>query len=120
MAEEDRRKLCEILRGKRLFSNLYGVYCLTLASLKTILQNSVGRETDPQSTEATDTGYQERKLKKRDITGEKSPPKLQTVTSVPTRNFFAPLNSGDMETENRMENEGKKEPSKGTGRPPPS
>jgi hypothetical protein len=31
-AQEDRANLCKILKGKRLFSALYGVYCLTLAN----------------------------------------------------------------------------------------
>jgi hypothetical protein len=91
--QEDRAKLCDILWGKWLFSALYGVYCLTLASLKAVLQNSMGRETETsqtnrlQSTEASadDTdGFQERKRKKKNITPEKSPPRSQPVTSVPT------------------------------------
>jgi len=92
-AQEDRKNLCAILRGKRLFSALYGVYCLTLANLKAVLQNSVGRETEtpqtnrPLSSEASASdsdGFQERKRKKRNITGERSPLKMQPVTSVPT------------------------------------
>jgi hypothetical protein len=71
-AQEDRTKLCEALRGKRLFSALYGVYCLTLANLKAVLQNSDGRGTDtsqpnsPASTESSagnTDGFQEGKRK---------------------------------------------------------
>jgi hypothetical protein len=128
VAQEDRVKLCAILQRKRLFSALYGVYCLMLANMKSVLQNSVGKETEtpqtnrPLPTEASTEdpdGFQERKRKKRNATGEKSPLKLQPATSVPTRNFFAPLNSGDMETEDRIEDEGRKETPKGTGQPPP-
>ena len=36
-AQEDRAKLCPILRGKPLFSALYGVYFLTLGNLKSVL-----------------------------------------------------------------------------------
>ena len=60
-----------------------------------------------------------RKWKKRNTKGEKSPPKLQPVTSITTRNFFSLLNSGDMETEDSMGDEGRKETPKGTGQPPP-
>lgn len=98
--------------GEQLFSALYDVYCLTLASLKAALQNSVGRATEssqtnkPTEASAVDTdGFQERKRKKRNITGEKSPPKSQTVTSVPTRKFFTPLNSADMDTEDKRGDE---------------
>ena len=50
-AQEDRAKLCAILRGKRLFSPLYGVHCLTLANLKSVLQNSVGKATETPQTD---------------------------------------------------------------------
>jgi hypothetical protein len=88
----------------------------------------VGKETEtpqtnrPLPTEASTKDpdrFQERKRKKRNVTGEKSPPKLQPAISVPTPNFFAPLNSGDMETEDRMGDKGRKETPKGTGWPPP-
>ena len=78
-AQEDREKLCAILQGKRLFRALYGVYCLTLANLKSVLQNSVGKETEtPQTNKSLPTeasaddqdGFQERKRKKRNITGK--------------------------------------------------
>jgi hypothetical protein len=117
-AQEDRTKLREILRGKRLFSALYGVYSPTLASPKAVLQNSVGRETEtsqtnrPPSTEGSagnTDGFQERKRKRRNIIGEKSPPEPQPTTFVPTRNFFTPLNSVVVETEARMEDEGRNE-----------
>jgi hypothetical protein len=120
-AQEDREKLCAVLRGKRLFSALYGVYCLALANLKAVLQNSVGRTSEPfQTTEPTasadDTdGFQERKRKKRNITGETSPPKTQAATPVPTRNFFAPLNSMEMDTEGKTGDDTPKY----SGRPPP-
>ena len=118
-AQKDRTKICEILRGKRLFSALFGVYCLTLATLKAVFQKQrverekLPKQNRPYSTEASadDTdGFQE---KKRNITGEKSPPKSKTVTSVPTRNF-TPLNSVGMDTEDRRGDE----TPKGTGRSP--
>jgi hypothetical protein len=127
-AQEDRANLCQTLKGKRLFSALYGVYCLTLANLKAVIQNSVGRTTASPSSNTTEKpstqpsaddteGFQERKRKKRTSTGEKLSPKTQPATSRPTRNFFAPLNSQSMDTGDREEEETTK--SKGTGRPPP-
>jgi len=105
------------------------VYCLTLPSLKAVLQNSTGTviETSqtnrPQSTETSieDTdGFHKRKRKKRNITSEKSTPKSQPITSVPTQNFFTPLNFVDMDMDDRKVDEGRKETKytpKGTGRP---
>ena len=126
-AQEDRANLCQILKGKRLFSALYGVYCLTLANLKAVLQNSVGRTVSPptNTTEKPSTetsaddieGFQDRKRKKRTSTGEKLPSKTQPATSIPTRNFFAPLNSQSMDTGDKEEEETQKR--KGTGRAPP-
>jgi hypothetical protein len=62
-AQEDRAKLCEALHGKRVFSALYGVYCLTLNNLKKVLQKSAGRGTNkPPPTKDTNKdldGFQE-------------------------------------------------------------
>jgi len=66
-AQEDRKKVCAVVRGKRLFSAFYGVYCLALVNLKAVLQNSVGRtsesfQTGKTEASAVDTnGFQERK-----------------------------------------------------------
>jgi hypothetical protein len=37
-AEQDRRQLCDSLKGKLLFSALYGTYTVTLGNLKSVLQ----------------------------------------------------------------------------------
>jgi hypothetical protein len=121
-AQEDRAKLCEALRGKRLFSALYGVYCLTLNNLKKVLQKSTGRGTNkPPPTKDTDKdldGFQEQKRRKRNISGEKQQLKTLKPESVPIRNYYAPLTTANMEVENgRVEKE--RPPPKGTGQPPP-
>jgi hypothetical protein len=43
-AEQDRRQLCNTLKGKLLFSALYGTYTVTLGNLKEVLQASASRK----------------------------------------------------------------------------
>jgi hypothetical protein len=42
--EADRVSLCRMLEGKTLFSNLYGVYSITVSELKVVLQQSAAKK----------------------------------------------------------------------------
>jgi hypothetical protein len=125
-AQEDKEKLCTILQGKGLFSALYGVYSLTLANLKTVLQNSVGRDRTVQN-------YQNpvlRNPRQRQKGSEKREATLQRKAQLNPnyRHQFQngisspPLNSVDMDIEDKAGDEGTKgsrQPPKCKGRTPP-
>jgi hypothetical protein len=42
-AEQDRRQLCDSLKGNLMFSALYGTYTVTLSNLKSVLQTSANQ-----------------------------------------------------------------------------
>jgi hypothetical protein len=52
-AKESRIGLCNCLKGKRIFSALYGTYSVTLSDLKRVLQGSASK---PHSSKASATG----------------------------------------------------------------
>jgi hypothetical protein len=130
-AEQDRRQLCNALKGKLLFSALYGTYTVTLGNLKEVLQASASRKEQaaPAATsqEATDDGFREQRRRKRNSSntdtpqqGKKKPVQIPAQTKIPTvRNYFAPLQTPQMdaeETESPAEEQTRPNVS---GRPPP-
>jgi hypothetical protein len=95
-AEDNREGFCKTLRGKPLFSALYGTYTVTQNELKTVLKAQPG-----QTKQAN--GFQEVRSRKRHSTGEAaSTPKKATVAptaaKVTTSNYFAPLRAAHMDT----------------------
>jgi hypothetical protein len=88
--EDNRESFCKALRGKPLFSALYGTYTVTLNELKSVLKANNQTE---QTKQADD--FKEVRSRKRHSTGEAvRTPKKATVApptmKVPTSNFFAP------------------------------
>jgi hypothetical protein len=86
------------LQGKPLYSALYGSYTVTLNELKSLLKSS----TQARQTSQGD-GFQEVRSRKRHSTAEaaRSPKKAAVPTpagQVPTKNFFAPLRTAQMDT----------------------
>jgi hypothetical protein len=139
-AEENRANFCKILKGKPLFSALYGIYTLTLNELKAVLKvkaqaGKCGAVTKTSlELAAHDDDFQEVKRRKRHISNDTSQTAKKSITSAPksaagklpnktviTRNFFAPLRTNDMDTEStETENTApEKEAPKKSGRPPP-
>jgi hypothetical protein len=68
-AEQDRRQLCDTLRGKFLFSALYGTYTVTLSNLKSVLKTSASQKQKAATTEKTpeesDDGFRKQRRRKR-------------------------------------------------------
>jgi hypothetical protein len=93
-AEENRENFCKVLRGKTLFSALYGIYTVTLNELKCLVKSSSQKG----------DGFKEVRNRKRHSSQEAANlPKKATVPApavkVPNRNFFAPLRTASMETD---------------------
>jgi hypothetical protein len=131
-AEENTATFCKALSGKPLFSALHSIYTVTLGELKTMLKKSAPgqKKETPNSAgppSAQDNDFHKVRRRKRQSTSEtdctsKEPvPATPEPKEVPTRNFFAPLWTTNMETESpcveaSMEEEAA--PQK-TCRPPP-
>jgi hypothetical protein len=113
-AQIDRESYCNVLKGKQLFSVLYGLYTVTLNELKSVLQLSAQvprqgvatSEAPPSEAEKMNDGFREQRRRKRNPSDEetKATSKKCTAsttlvaahpygkaTSVATRNYFAPL-----------------------------
>jgi hypothetical protein len=97
-AEDNRESFCKALRGKPLFSALYGTYTVTLNELKTVLQAS----SQAGKTKQAD-GFQEDRSRKRQFSGEAAcTPKKASVAPpavTTTSNFYAPLREAHMDTD---------------------
>jgi hypothetical protein len=116
-AEENHKSYCQALKGKSLFSALYG----TLNELKSVLKSSgqVG-----QTKQADD--FKEVRSRKRPSTGEAAyiPKKVTTdppAVKLTTKNFFALLRTAQMDTDAPVAESNTEEaaaPSKAS-RPPP-
>jgi hypothetical protein len=132
-AAETSRNLYGYLKGKALYSALHGVYAEVLQDLKCV---STGKGQTTQLKEP-DNEFREQRRRKRNPSNEgaKKPktmpiagikdPRLRPQQDVPTRNFFAPLRTTDMECEGNKnhdettEDEVQQGPGSQTGRPPP-
>jgi hypothetical protein len=91
-AEENRENYCKVLRGKTLFSALYGTYTVMLNELKSVLKNSQQGD-----------GFKEVRSQKRRSSEEaartlKEPTVPAPSVKVATRNFFGPLRTSSMDT----------------------
>jgi hypothetical protein len=89
-AEDNRESYYVVLRGKTLYSALYGTYTVTLNEFKSILKASIQAGQSSQGD-----GFKEVRSQKRHSTAApaRSPKKAAVPTSagqVPTKNFFAP------------------------------
>jgi hypothetical protein len=98
-AEDNRENFCKALRGKPLFSALYGTYTVMLKELKSVLKANSQTEQTKQAD-----GFKEVRSRKQHSTGEAAhTPKKSTVepptVKVPTSNFFAPLRTAHMDTD---------------------
>jgi hypothetical protein len=121
-AEDNRESFCVALRGKPLFSALYGTYTVTLNELKNLLKarNQAGHRKQAED-------FKEVRSRKRHSTGEAArTPKKATVVppteTVRTSNFFAPLRSAQMDTDAPPEQNTEEAAAPGPGktsRPPP-
>jgi hypothetical protein len=112
-----RRKLenyFKALRGKILFSTLYGAYTVMLSELKSVLKAS----TQAGQTKQGD-GFNEVRSRKRHNTERAA--LLRTSVEVATRNFFAPLWTANMDTDAPgTESSATEQTAPGqSGRPPP-
>jgi hypothetical protein len=96
--EDNMESYSMALQGKTLYSSLCGSYTVTLNDLKHILKSS-GQARQPSKAD----GFQEVRSRKRHSTAEaaRSPKKaaVPTPVQVPTRNFFAPLRTAQMDTD---------------------
>jgi hypothetical protein len=139
-AEENGVSSCKGLRGKTLFTALYGTYTVTLQELKAVIkartpadQTNIPKTTGQQTNEEDD--FQEvwrqkrRATNKTTRTSKKATVQTKTLTAlnipppkeVVTRNFFTPLKAADMDTDaSGTEANSNEETVPGkTGRPPP-
>jgi hypothetical protein len=109
---------CKALDRKPLFSALYGMYAVTLNELKAVLmvsaqagQSDAVNKTSVESAAHVDD-FQEVKRRKRHVSNNISQTAVKSTKLAPTsaavklppkaaltRNFFAPLESTDMDTE---------------------
>jgi hypothetical protein len=91
-AEDNRETYCKALRGKPLYSVLYGAYTITLNDLNEVLKNSAPRE----------EGFKEVRRRKRRNTVEAACTAKKAIptssTKVATKNFFAPFRTLTMDT----------------------
>jgi hypothetical protein len=117
-AMETKKNLHHLLQGKQLYSALNGVYTEVLHELKGVLQSSVApREAEntasvpvPEITPSNEEFREQRRRKRNSSDGQATKPKKPSAPStsahdprlrrqeVPTRNFFAPLRTSQMET----------------------
>jgi hypothetical protein len=109
-AEDNRESYCKALRGKPLFSALYGTYTVTLNELKIVLKASSQRGQLKQADgvkagqSSQEDGFKEVRSRKRHSIAEaaRSPKKAAVpppAGQMPTKNFFAPLLTARMDTD---------------------
>jgi hypothetical protein len=116
LAEDNREDYFEVLKGKTLFSALYGLYTVTLHDLKKIKKDSTQQE----------DGFKKVHRRKRHC-HEESTQAMKKVAlpesnvKVATRNFFAPLRTNDMDTDfpDTESTTTEKAVEEKSGRPPP-
>jgi hypothetical protein len=139
---DTRRKLRHILRGKLLYSALYGVYTVMLHDLMAVTEENAA---EGETAKTTVTGrpsiedFREQRRRKREPTDDvdkraKKPatsttglndPQLQLKDEFPTRNFFAPLRPTEMgadhgdDADDSTEGRQQQTPSSQAGRSPP-
>jgi hypothetical protein len=135
------RNLHQLLKGKQQYSALYGVYTEVLYDLTAVLKESAAegetakttitappsiedfREQRRRKRKPTDTN--QRSKKPTTSTTKVNDPKLQSKPEAPTRNFFAPLVSTEMEAghgdeaDDTTERQQHQAPSSQAGRLPP-
>jgi hypothetical protein len=128
----DKISLAKILKGKSLYSALYGTYTVALSELKAILQGSA-KNSPQQATatptaalpqvEAIDDGFREQRRRKRNNSSENETQRgsKKPAPHIPTtRNYFAPLRTPQMEAEeNEPPTEEQQTSPAVSGRPPP-
>jgi hypothetical protein len=108
---EASRNLHQLFVGKPLYSTLQGIYAEVLIDLKGVLQESAAKGDAPcTSISGTEENeFREQKRCKRNYPGfvENEPkkpttalnnPRLWRNQEIPTRNFFAPLRTTEVET----------------------
>jgi hypothetical protein len=141
-SEEERIVLCKHLEGQTLFSGLLRLYAATHRDLRPSLKQEEekpagGKDGDPGQRNQE---FREQKRRKRTQTGEKTQstktdnatptprdPRTQPQGEVPTKNYFAPLRTTDMDVERpvregstqRPDGESHQESTSKSGRPPP-
>jgi hypothetical protein len=140
---DTRRNLHRLLKGKQLYSALYGVYTKALHDLTAVLKQSAAIGETAKTTITTPPSIEEvreqrrRKRKPTDdadkrvmkpttsTTRVNPPPRLQSKPEVPTRNFFDPLRSTEIEADYSdnpncsTESQQHRAPSNQAGGPPP-
>jgi hypothetical protein len=140
---ETRKNLHQHLEGKALYSALFGVYTEVLRGLKGVLQDSAttrGAENPASELETTSLNEdfrEQRRCKRNPSDGQASKPKKPSAPAtsvndprlwqqqeVPTKNFFAPLQTTAMEceggkTQDTEEDKVQQGPGNKTGRPLP-
>jgi hypothetical protein len=128
----DKQNLCKVLQGKRLFNALYGTYTITLNDLKNVLQSSAKKAKEAPKTAPCD-GFREQRRRKRSSNSEdgtqprnkKAAPQTvqptKTQAAVATKNYYATLNTMEMETpkEGNDSETSEVDNPRTTGRPPP-
>jgi hypothetical protein len=140
--QNTRRNLHQLLKEKQLYSALCGVYTEVLHDLMAVLKESAAKGKKAKTTNTkppSNEEFREQRRRTRKLSDEankrtKKPatsatsvidPQLQSKDAVPTRNFFAPLRSTDMEADHgrdaddSTEGQQQQAPSSQAGRPPP-
>jgi hypothetical protein len=123
-AMQDRVNLCQVLKGKSLFRALSGVYTVTLSELKLVLQNSAAKGPMGTTPHIPNGGnpeeFKEMKRRRRNpstdhsVTVSEKPAsvqkpakcEIQQKAAFPTRNFYAPLTTMDVEIQNEIRGDG--------------
>jgi hypothetical protein len=131
MQKNDKAALRVVLKGKRLFSALCGIYSVALCEFKQVLQTSAKktRSTDEQKDRLSEFTEQKRR-KQRNSSGQDSKKKAAMSPApyhkaqVPTKNFFAPLRmkTGNDVTAQQPADQAEQQVQETTskaGRPPP-
>jgi len=140
-ARADRLSMCRLLEGKSVVNSLYGVYTMTMAELKALLQQGAAKKASPAVLKDPDPCQfreQRRRMRLSSSDAERarsakkpgSPPAAERDTSVahpavPTRKFFIPFRALEVDTTagDRAESEPHTQPQQaapvGTGRPSP-
>ncbi|XP_023725873.1 uncharacterized protein LOC111874531 [Cryptotermes secundus] len=106
-AEESREGYCKALKGKILFSALYGTYTVTLNDLKSLVKARTSEATKTQTKPSQEEDFKEVRRRKRQSTTESAPTSKKAAAAtgntqtkeVPTRNYFAPLRVTTMDTD---------------------
>jgi hypothetical protein len=135
-AKNDKISFSKILKGKSLYSALYGTYTVALSELKAILQGSAKKNSPQPATatptaalpqvKATDDGFREQRRRKRNNSSENETqrgskkPAPHVERQKASKNFFAPMRT-EMDTEEKEDDQLSEEQQRPAvaGRPPP-